>query len=280
MENKIVYLNGDYIPLNEAKISVLDRGFLFGDGVYEVIPAYSGHLFHFQDHLQRLENSLDGIRLANPHSREQWLEILIPLLNPQFDQYIYLQVTRGVATKRDHAFPENIKATVFAMCSNIAPFAGLNHGVKAISLDDSRWQFCNIKAITLLGNILHRQEAIDNGCAEALLVKDGYVVEGAASNVFAVIDDVLITPAKSNSILPGITRDVILDIARKNDIPCREDNISFAAIQTASEIWVTSSTREIIPVVELDSKLVGDGKPGSVWHIVNHLFQAYKKSLL
>ena len=280
MENKIVYLNGDYIPLNEAKISVLDRGFLFGDGVYEVIPAYSGHLFHFQDHLQRLENSLDGIRLANPHSREQWLEILIPLLNPQFDQYIYLQVTRGVATKRDHAFPENIEATVFAMCSNIAPFAGLNHGVKAISLDDSRWQFCNIKAITLLGNILHRQEAIDNGCAEALLVKDGYVVEGAASNVFAVIDDVLITPAKSNSILPGITRDVILDIARKNDIPCREDNISFAAIQTASEIWVTSSTREIIPVVELDSKLVGDGKPGSVWHIVNHLFQAYKKSLL
>jgi D-alanine transaminase len=280
MENKIVYLNGDYIPLNEAKISVLDRGFLFGDGVYEVIPAYSGHLFHFQDHLQRLENSLDGIRLANPHSREQWLEILIPLLNPQFDQYIYLQVTRGVATKRDHAFPENIEATVFAMCSNIVPFAGLNHGVKAISLDDSRWQFCNIKAITLLGNILHRQEAINNGCAEALLVKDGYVVEGAASNVFAVIDDVLITPAKSNSILPGITRDVILDIARKNDIPCREDNISFAAIQTASEIWVTSSTREIIPVVELDSKLVGDGKPGSVWHIVNHLFQAYKKSLL
>ena len=280
MENKTVYLNGDYIPLNEAKVSVLDRGFLFGDGVYEVIPAYSGHLFHFQDHLQRLENSLTGIRLANPHTREQWLNILIPLLNPQHDQYIYLQVTRGVATKRDHAFPENIPATVFAMCSNIVPFAGLNNGIKAISVDDSRWQFCNIKAITLLGNILHRQEAIENGCAEALLVKEGYVVEGAASNVFAVIDGILTTPAKSNTILPGITRDVILDIARKNDIPCREDNISFAAIQTASEIWVTSSTREIIPVVELDSKLVGDGKPGSVWHIINHLFQAYKKSLL
>ena len=280
MENKTVYLNGDYIPLNEAKVSVLDRGFLFGDGVYEVIPVYSGHLFHFQDHLQRLENSLAGIRLANPHSREQWLEILMPLLDSQFDQYIYLQITRGVATKRDHGFPDNIPATVFAMCSNIVPFAGLNNGIKAISLDDSRWQFCNIKAIALLGNILHRQEAIDNGCAEALLVKEGYVVEGAASNVFAVIDDVLTTPAKSNSILPGITRDVILDIARKNNIPCKEDNISFAAIQSASEIWVTSSTREIIPVVELDSKLVGDGKPGSVWHIVNHLFQAYKKSLL
>ena len=280
MENKTVYLNGEYIPLNEAKVSVLDRGFLFGDGIYEVIPAYSGHLFHFQDHLQRLENSLTGIRLANPHTRELWLNILIPLLNPEHDQYIYLQVTRGVATKRDHAFPDNIPATVFAMCSNIVPFTGLNNGIKAISVDDSRWQFCNIKAITLLGNILHRQEAIENGCAEALLVKEGYVVEGAASNVFAVIDGILTTPAKSNSILPGITRDVILDIARKNDIPCGEDNISFAAIQTASEIWVTSSTREIIPVVELDSKLVGDGKPGSVWHIINHLFQAYKKSLL
>ena len=280
MENKTVYLNGHYIPLNEAKVSVLDRGFLFGDGVYEVIPAYSGHLFHIQDHLQRLENSLTGIRLANPHSREQWLTILTPLLDPQFDQYIYLQVTRGVATKRDHAFPENIPATVFVMCSTIVPFAGLSNGIKAISVDDSRWQFCNIKAITLLGNILHRQAAIENGCAEALLVKDGYVVEGAASNVFAVIDGILTTPAKNNSILPGITRDVILDIARKNNIPYKEDSISFAAIQAASEIWVTSSTREIIPVVELDSKLVGDGKPGVVWQTINHLFQTYKKSLL
>jgi len=268
MENKTVYLNGDYIPLNEAKVSVLDRGFLFGDGVYEVIPSYSGHLFHFQDHLQRLENSLAGIRLANPHSREEWLNILMPLLDHQLDQYIYLQVTRGVAAKRDHAFPDNTTATVFVMCSNILPFAGLHNGIKAISLDDSRWQFCNIKAITLLGNILHRQEAIENGCAEALLVKEGYVVEGAASNVFAVIDGILTTPAKSNTILPGITRDVILQIARKNGIPCREDNISYTAIQAASEIWVTSSTREIIPVVELDSKLVGDGKPGSVWHII------------
>ena len=280
MENKTVYLNGDYLPLNEAKVSVLDRGFLFGDGVYEVIPSYSGHLFHFQDHLQRLENSLAGIRLENPHSREQWLDILTPLLDAQFDQYIYLQVTRGVAAKRDHGFPDNTPATVFAMCSNIVPFAGLNNGVKAISLDDSRWQFCNVKAITLLGNILHRQEAIDQGCAEALLVKDGYVVEGAASNVFAVINGVLLTPPKSNDILPGITRDVILDIALKNNIPCREENIPFAALQSADEIWVTSSTREIIPVVELDSKPVSDGKPGPLWHTMHQLFQAYKHSLL
>ena len=280
MENKTVYLNGQYLPLNEAKISVLDRGFLFGDGVYEVIPSYSGHLFHFQEHLERLENSLAAIRLTNPYTRKQWLEFLTPLLDANFDQYIYLQITRGVADKRDHAFPDNTPATVFAMCSNIVPLAGLNTGVKAISMDDSRWKLCNVKAITLLGNILHRQEAIDQGCVEALLVKDGYVTEGAASNVFAVIDGVLCTPPKGNDILPGITRDVILDIAQKNNIPCSEDKISFAALQTASEIWVTSSTREIIPVVELDSKPVSDGKPGPVWQTMNQLFQAYKQSLL
>jgi D-alanine transaminase len=279
MDNKTVYLNGEYLPLNEAKISVLDRGFLFGDGVYEVIPSYSGHLFHFQEHLERLENSLTAIRLANPHTREQWTKILTPLLDANFDQYIYLQITRGVADKRDHAFPDNTPATVFAMCSNIVPFAGLNTGIKAVSMDDSRWKLCNVKAITLLGNILHRQEAIDQDCAEALLVKDGYVTEGAASNVFAVIGGVLCTPPKGNDILPGITRDVILDIAQKNNIPCREDKISFAALQTASEIWVTSSTREIIPVVELDSKPVSDGKPGPVWQTMNQLFQAYKHSL-
>ena len=278
MENKTVYLNGRYLPLNEAKISVLDRGFLFGDGVYEVIPSYSGHLFHFQEHLERLENSLAAIRLANPYTREQWLEILTPLLDANFDQYIYLQITRGVAEKRDHAFPDNTPATVFAMCSAIVPFAGLNSGVKAISMDDSRWKLCNVKAITLLGNILHRQEAIDQDCTEAILVKDGYVTEGAASNVFAVIDGVLCTPPKGNDILPGITRDVILDIAQKNSIPCREDKIPFTTLQTASEIWVTSSTREIIPVVELDSKPVSDRKPGPVWKTMNQLFQAYKHS--
>jgi len=204
MENKTVYLNGQYLPLNEAKVSVLDRGFLFGDGVYEVIPSYHGHLFHFQDHLARLENSLDGIRLSNPHSREQWLEILTPLLDASEDQYIYLQITRGVAAKRDHAFPENTAPTVFAMCSKIAPFADRDNGVKAVTMDDSRWGFCNIKAITLLGNILHRQEAVDQDCVEALLVKNGHVTEGAASNVFAVIDGVLVTPPKAMTSCPAL----------------------------------------------------------------------------
>ncbi len=280
MENKIVYLNGDYLPLPEAKVSVLDRGFLFGDGIYEVIPSYSGHLFHLDDHLQRLENSLAGIRLANPHTRLEWQAIFTPLLDANYDQYIYLQITRGTADKRDHAFPDNVPATVFAMCSNIVPLASLNTGIKAISMDDTRWAFCNIKAITLLGNILHRQLAIEQGCAEALLVKDGYLVEGAASNVFAVVDGVLCTPPKTNKILSGITRDVILELAKKNNIAYREDNITFANIKAVTELWVTSSIREIVPIVELDGTVIGEGSPGPVWHTMYNILQAYKQTLL
>jgi D-alanine transaminase len=279
MTNNIVYLNGQYLPLNEAKISVMDRGFLFGDGIYEVIPSYFGGLFHFQAHMGRMENSLSAIRLANPHSREQWLAILTPLLNGTQDQYIYLQITRGAAPKRDHGFPEHTPPTVFAMCSPIVPMAGRDTGVKVVTMQDSRWKLCNTKAITLLANILHRQEAIDQHCAEALLVKDGYVTEGAASNVFAVIDGVLVTPPKSAEILPGITRDVILELAQQHGIPCKEESFTLAALQSASEIWITSSTREIIPVVECDGQRVGDGKPGSVWHKINQLFQVYKQSL-
>jgi D-alanine transaminase len=279
MQNKTVYLNGDYLPLNEAKISVLDRGFLFGDGVYEVIPVYAGHLFQFQAHMQRLEQSLASIRLANPYNQEQWLNIVTPLLDSSQDQSVYLQITRGAADKRDHAFPKNVPPTVFVMCSNMMPFDGKNTGVKAISVDDSRWQRCNIKAITLLANILHRQEAVDQGCAEVILVKDGYVTEGAASNVFAVIDGMLVTPPKSNDILPGITRDVILTLAQENNMACAEEIISLDALVLASEIWVTSSAREILPIIELDSKMIGNGKPGPVFETMNRLFQAYKQSL-
>ena len=280
MDNKIVYLNGQYLPLNEAKISVMDRGFLFGDGIYEVIPSYAGHLFHFEQHMERLDNSLSSIRLTNPHDRAQWLEILTPLLDANLDQSIYLQITRGVADKRDHAFPENITPTVFAMSSTIAPFSDVDSGAKALSVDDSRWELCNVKATTLLANILLRQQAVEKGCAEAILVKDGYVTEGAASNIFAVIDGILITPPKSHEILPGITRDVILEIAEENNIPYSEDIISLDALKTASEIWLTSSTREIIPIVQLDNEIIANGKPGPLWKTMNQLFQDYKKSRL
>ncbi len=278
MDNKTVYLNGDYLPLDEAKISVMDRGFLFGDGIYEVIPSYSGKLFHFSEHMERLENSLSSIRLTNPHDRAQWLEILTPLLDANLDQYIYLQITRGVGPKRDHAFPKGIIPTVFAMSSTIVPFADLGSGAKALSVDDSRWELCNVKATTLLANILLRQQAVEKDCAEAILVKDGYVTEGAASNIFAVIDGILITPPKGHEILPGITRDVILELAEQNNIPYSEDIISLDALKTASEIWLTSSTREIIPVIQLDNNMISNGKPGPIWQTMNQLFQTYKKS--
>lgn len=274
-----VYLNGDYLPIAEAKVSVLDRGFLFGDGVYEVIPAYNGHLFRLEDHIQRLNNSLAGIHLQLPYGVDDWKKIFQPLLKNGKDQYIYLQITRGYSPKRDHAFPNPTIPTVFAMCNDIVPFAGKAQGIKALTLDDIRWQLCQIKAITLLGNILLRQTAVEQDCGEAILVKNGYVLEGAASNVFAVIDDVLTTPPKSNEILPGITRDVILELANQNNIPCREDIIALEALQNASEIWVVSSTREIVPVIELDGKSISAGKPGPLWNRMDQLLQDYKKSL-
>ncbi len=278
MSETKVYLNGEYLPLADAKVSVLDRGFLFGDGVYEVIPVYSGNIFRVQEHLRRLNNSLDDIRLDNPHSSEEWLTIFEPFLDKSKDQSIYLQITRGVASKRDHAFPEQVKPTVFVMCSDIKPFEGKFTGIKAITLDDTRWQLCNIKAITLLANILLRQEAIDEGCAEAILIKQGYVTEGAASNVFVVIDGVLMTPLNDGAILPGITRDVILELAEKQQIPCSEQVIALEALNAASEIWVTSSTREIIPVVELDGRVIGDGKPGPLFTQMDALLQAEKQA--
>lgn len=279
MADDIVYLNGQYLPLSDAKISVMDRGFLFGDGVYEVIPAYAGQLFRLENHLERLDNSLRSIRLSNPHSHEQWRDILTPLLQAGLDQSVYLQVTRGVAPKRDHAFPQTVLPTVFAMVSGINPYADHEHGVNAVSMEDSRWKLCDTKAITLLANVLLRQSAVDQGCAEALLFKDGYLTEGAASNAFAVINGILITPPKTPAILPGITRDVILEIARHNNIPCSEQAINKTDLINASEIWVTSSTREIIPIVELDGKQIGDGKPGPLWQTFYKLFQDYKQSL-
>jgi D-alanine transaminase len=277
-KNKKVFLNGEYIDADKANVSVMDRGFLFGDGIYEVIPVYHGSLFRFDSHLERLENSLNLTRIENPYSRDEWREIMLPLIESSKDQYIYFQVTRGTAAKRDHAFPVGVKPTVFMMCNDIAPFGGKESGVKAISLIDNRWSSCNIKAISLLGNILLRQQAAENDCAEAILVREGYVTEGSASNVFAVIDGILITPPKNNFILAGITRDVILELAAANDIPVSEDVISLDALKTASEIWFASSTREILPVIELDGQSIANGKVGQLWHRMNDLLQAYKTS--
>jgi D-alanine transaminase len=274
------YLNGSFLPLDQACVPVMDRGFLFGDGIYEVIPVYGGKLFRLAHHLKRLQNSLDAVRIANPLEDAAWESMLTELVerNPGSDQAVYLQVTRGVAPRRDHAFPDAICATVFAMSTPSAePVDSASiQGITAITLPDIRWQHCNVKAITLLPNVLLRQQAIDAGSVEAILLKDGYAIEGAASNVFIVTNGVLVTPPNGPALLPGITRDLILELAVANAIPFRECSIPEADLRGADEIWLTSSTREISPVTTLDDQLVGSGHPGPAWKTMIGLFQEYK----
>ena len=282
MKEQIVFLNGDYLPINEANVSVLDRGFIFGDGVYEVIPAYGGRLFRFEEHIQRLQDSLDAIRLRNPHQLSEWQDILNQLLAKDHngDQSVYLQLTRGVAP-RDHGFPTNAKPTVFAMANPMsAPESGwLNQGVEAVSLPDNRWQHCNIKSIALLANILLRQQAMDEQAMEAILIRDGLVTEGAASNVFIVTNNTIKTPVKDNHLLPGITRDVIVELARANQLSCEETKLTEADILSADEIWLSSSTKEVLPVTRLNHQQVGNGKPGPIWQKMYNIFQEHKQKL-
>lgn len=273
----LVYLNGEFLPLAGAKVPVLDRGFLFGDGVYEVIPVYGGRPLRLAEHLRRLEQSLAQIKMASPLTDAEWAAIFDRLINGPADQYIYLQVTRGAAPKRDHAIPPGISPTVFAMCSPIAPIP--LDGIKAITVDDIRWDRCNIKAITLLANILLRQEALDSGASEAILVRDDRVLEGAASNLFIVKDGTLVTPPKGPEILPGITRDLVLELAHDLSIPAVERSITRAELSAADEIWLTSSTREILAVVELDGRPVSGGQPGPVWTTLRDAYQDYKLRL-
>jgi D-alanine transaminase len=275
--DSIVYLNGDYLPLSRAKVSVLDRGFLFGDGVYEVIPVYGGRPFRLEEHLRRLDHSLQGLRMEAPLSDSEWSSIFERLIEGSHDQYLYLQVTRGAAPKRDHAFPKDVPPTVLVMCSPILPIPV--DGVKAITVPDIRWQWCHIKAITLLANVLLRQEALDLGAAEAILVRDGRATEGAASNLFIVQDGVVVTPPKGNDLLPGITRDLVLELAAEHGIPAEERAIPAEELREASEIWLTSSTREVLPVIDLNGAPVGSGEPGPVWRKMQAVYQAYKQRL-
>ncbi len=278
-----VYLNGDFLPLRQACVPVMDRGFLFGDGVYEVIPAYGGQLFRLDEHLQRLDNSLTAIYIQPPHSRDEWREILQRLIQSESDAdlSIYLQVTRGAADKRDHAIPVGIRPTVFAMCSRILqPDPRLfEQGIAAVTRDDIRWQRCDIKAITLLAAVLLRQEAADEKSMEAILIRDGLATEGAASNLFIVHQGVLITPPKSQSLLPGITRDLVLELAQEAGIPNREQDIPAELLQQSEELWLTSSTKEVMPVTRLNGHSVCGGRPGPVWRRMKELYRIRKEQL-
>ncbi|SFM30212.1 D-amino acid aminotransferase [Nitrosomonas communis] len=275
----MIYLNGKFMPIEEAYVPVLDRGFIFGDGVYEVIPVYSRKPFRLAEHLARLQHSLNGIRLKNPHTNEQLHALIEKIIagNAADDQYLYLHITRGVA-KRDHAFPAGVSPTVFMMSNPllIPPRELLLTGVPAITASDNRWGRCDIKAISLLPNVLLRQLAIDSGAMETILLRDGFLTEGAASNIFIAKNNVLLTPPKSHLMLPGITYDVVLELAQAHAISHEVREITEEELRTADEVLLTSSTREVMPIVSLDGKPIGNGKPGSMFNQLNQLYQQYK----
>jgi len=280
-----IYLNGDFMPLAEARIPVLDRGFIFGDGVYEVIPVYSRQAFRLAEHLRRLQHSLDGIRLANPHSESEWTAILRELIdrNAPDDQYLYLHVTRGVA-RRDHPFPNPpVSPTVFVMSNPLTTPSPelLGTGVSAVSATDNRWLRCDIKAISLLPNVLLRQLAVDAGCAEAVMFReDAFLTEGAASNIFVVRDGVLLAPPKDNLMLPGITYDVVLELAAAHGIPHEVRRIGKGEVKAADELLMTSSTREVLAITRLDGQPVGEGTPGPMFARLYALYQEFKRDVM
>tara|TARA_R110002074_G_scaffold54746_1_gene136319 strand:+ start:21842 stop:22714 length:873 start_codon:yes stop_codon:yes gene_type:complete len=279
----VVFLNGEFVPLTEAKISVLDRGFLFADGVYEVIPAYGGKLFRLQQHLDRLNSCLNAIRMAPVMSDQEWTAVLTKLIEPhaQSDQSVYIQVTRGAGVNRDHQLPALYRPTTFAMCQAIVndSLDLIAKGIKAITLDDIRWDWCHIKSIALLGNILLKQQASDQHCTDAILLRDGFATEGSASNLFIVKNKQLITPPKSHNLLPGVTRDLVLELAINEGVNCIEREISEQQLFNADEIWLTSSTKEIMPVIELNRQAVGNGRPGELWQQISNRYSDFKKQL-
>jgi D-alanine transaminase len=281
--SEIVYLNGEFMPLEDARIPVLDRGFIFGDGVYEVIPIYSKRPFRLQEHLVRFRRSHDAIRLAYPMTDAEWTKLVTDLVsrNAGDDQSIYIQVTRGVA-KRDHAFPKDTKPTVFAMSNPLVTPAreAVESGVHAITTIDYRWLKCDVKSTSLLGNCLLRQLAADAGALEVVMFRDGFLTEGSSSNVFVVKNGVILAPPKNHLVLPGITYDVVLELAKANNLPYEVRPVSEAEAREADEIWVTSSTKEVLAVTTLDERAVGGGKPGAVFTRMHELYQEFKRTVM
>jgi len=279
----MVFLNGKFLPIEQAMVPVLDRGFIFGDGVYELIPVYSRAPFRMEDHLARLERSLASVRIRNPYTREKWREIILQLIarQPWEDQAVYFQVTRGVA-KRDHAFPAGVEPTVFVMANALVnpPRELVEKGGSAVTAADNRWLRCDIKSISLLGNVLARQVSVDAGAQETILFRGGKLTEASASNVFIVRRGVLLSPPKSNLILPGITYDVVSEIAQAGKIPLEFRDISEAEVRSADEVWVTSSSKEILAIVTLDGKPVADGKPGPLFKRAFQLYQEFKAKVM
>ncbi len=267
------------MSLQECKVSPLDRGFIFGDGIYELIPVYKSKPFYLAQHLTRLERSINEIRIENPYSRAEW-EIIVETLIEQSSEEnlaIYIQVTRGVAP-RDHVFPQDVGPTIFAMANPLAPIPQeqLQRGVALITSEDMRWQRCDIKVISLLANILSKQDALQASAVEAIMVRDEFVLEGAASNLFVIRDGEVFTHPKDNLILPGITRDFVLELLSELGIGYTEQSIPKQWLYSSDELWITSSTKEVLAATQIDGKTVGAGVPGELWRKVYTLYQQRK----
>ena len=279
------YVDGAFLPLAEARVSPMDRGFLFGDGAYEVIPVYSRRAFRLDEHVARLGNTLAAMRLANPHGADEWKAIILEIVarNPWDDQSVYLQVTRGADTKRNHAFPgPEVKPTVFLMSEPlVTPSAEqLATGIAAVSAADIRWLRCDLKTVSMLANCLLRQHAIDHGCMETVLFRDSFLTEGAASSIFVCKDGVLLVPPKSHLMLPGITSDVVLELARRHGMKHEVREVLEAEVRSADELWMTSSTKEVLPITSLDGRAVGDGKPGPMGRQMYAWYQDFKNTVM
>jgi len=286
LPDTLCYLNGEYGSLRDAKVSVLDRGFIFGDGVYEVVPAYAGKLFRFDEHMARLNRNLAKVRIANPHTREEWLERcrkLIAALTEKAgdgDELVYIQMTRGVAL-RDHVMPADVTPTVFMMCSMMKPATPEQRhaGVACITARDFRWERGDIKSISLLGNVLARQMSADKGATETIMFRDGFLTEAAASNVWVVHEGALLGPPKSEHVLEGIRYELINELCEEVGIAYNLRPIAEADVLSADELLLSSATKEVLPVTSLDGEGVGHGalrgKPGPVYA---NLFEAYQRA--
>ena len=284
LPDTLCHLNGQTLPLCDAKISVLDRGFIFGDGIYEVIPVYGRRLFRFDEHLARLDRSLTKLRIANPHAREGWLALVRELVaaQPADDQLVYIQITRGVAL-RDHVMPEGITPTVFAMTSAMKPPSPeqRHQGVACVTARDFRWERGDIKSVSLLGNVLARQLSADHGALETVMFRDGWLTEASASNVWVVHEGALLGPPKSDHVLEGIRVDLLAELCEEVGIAYNLRPIAESDVHAADELILTSATKEVLPITRLDGELVGHGalrgKPGPVY---GRLYEAYQRAKL
>lgn len=279
----ICYLNGDFLPLSEARISPLDRGFLFADSVYEVLPAFGGRMFRFEEHFDRLARSLREIRLEPPHTHEQWRTLLEALIrhNNSADMYLYVQVTRGMEYGRNHAFPAQVRPTVFAMAAPLPAFPPELQvsGISAITVEDFRWGRCDIKTTALLANVLMKQQAVDMGAQEAIIVRNGEVLEGSSTSVFLIKNGVLATPPHSHRILPGTTRDAVLELA-DGRMPIEMRSISLEEVRMADEVWLAAATRDVLPVTRIDGQKIGIGRPGPHWSRMREAFTSLRARLV